>query len=123
MYPPERADASTKCAISVAVRLTFRAERIDYGRKIAAAGPEPARCIDISQIETGGNESRRKMGILWEVVQTGLMYGQKRKSDTIEDRVQALEDQLQLTQNTLRTLVRKIEEIHGLDIDGDGRVG
>ena len=63
------------------------------------------------------------MSVLWEIVQTGLMYGQKRKSDTIEDRVQALEDQLQLTQNTLRTLVRKIEEIHGLDVDGDGRVG
>ena len=63
------------------------------------------------------------MGILWEVVQTGLMYGQKRKSDSIEDRVQSLEDRLTLTQNTLRELVKKIEEIHGLDIDGDGRVG
>jgi len=63
------------------------------------------------------------MGVLWEVVQTGLMYGQKRKADTIEDRFQALEDQLQLTQNTLRNLVIKIEEIHGLDIDGDGRIG
>jgi uncharacterized coiled-coil DUF342 family protein len=51
------------------------------------------------------------------------MYGQKRKSDTVEDRVQALEDQLQLTQNTMRQLVKKIEEIHGLDIDGDGRIG
>ena len=63
------------------------------------------------------------MGILWEVVQTGLMYGQKRKSDTIEDRVQALEEQLQLTQNTMRQLVKKIEEIHGLDINGNGMVG
>lgn len=63
------------------------------------------------------------MGMLWEIVQTGLMYGQKRKSDTIEDRVQALEDRLQLTQNTLRNLVKKIEEIHGLDVDGDGRIG
>ena len=63
------------------------------------------------------------MGILWEVVQTGLMYGQKRKSDTIEDRVQALEEKLQLTQNTMRQLVKKLEEIHGLDIDGNGRVG
>ena len=63
------------------------------------------------------------MGILWEVVQTGLMYGQKRKSDSIEDRVQSLEDQLSLTQNTLRALVKKLEEIHGLDIDGNGRVG
>ncbi|MFB0551960.1 MAG: hypothetical protein ACETWQ_01495 [Phycisphaerae bacterium] len=63
------------------------------------------------------------MGILWEVVQTGLMYGQKRKSDTIEDRVQFLENQISRTQNTLRELVKKIEEIHGLDIDGDGKVG
>ncbi len=63
------------------------------------------------------------MGILCEVVQTGLMYGQKRKSDSVEDRVQSLEEQLTLTQNTLRELVKKIEEIHGLDIDGDGKVG
>jgi uncharacterized Rmd1/YagE family protein len=63
------------------------------------------------------------MGILWEIVQTGLMYGQKRKSDTIEDRVQALEDQLQLTQNTLRNLVKKLEEIHRIDIDRNGRIG
>ena len=63
------------------------------------------------------------MGILWEVVQTGLMYSQKRKSDSVEDRVQSLEDQLTLTQNTLRELVKKIEEIHGLDIDGDGKIG
>ena len=63
------------------------------------------------------------MGILWEIVQTGLMYGQKRKSDTIDDRVQSLEDQLTLTQNTLRALVKKLEEIHGSDINGDGRIG
>ena len=63
------------------------------------------------------------MGILWEVVQTGMMYGQKRKSDSVEDRVQYLEDRLESTQNTLRELVKKIEEIHGLDIDGDGRIG
>ncbi len=63
------------------------------------------------------------MGILWEVVQTGLMYGQKRKSDSVEDRVEFLEGQLAALQNTLRSLVKKIEEIHGLDIDGDGRIG
>jgi hypothetical protein len=63
------------------------------------------------------------MGILWEIVQTGLMYGQHRKSDSIGDRVQYLEDQLLRTQNTLRELVKKLEEMHGSDIDGDGRVG
>jgi uncharacterized Rmd1/YagE family protein len=63
------------------------------------------------------------MGVLWEIVQTGLMYGHYRKSDSIEDRVQALEDQLKLTQDTLRALVKKLEEMHETDINGDGRIG
>ena len=61
------------------------------------------------------------MGLLWEIVQTGLMYGQKRKADTIDDRVQILEDRLTATQNTLRKLVKKLEEMQGVDIDGDGK--
>ncbi len=63
------------------------------------------------------------MGLLWEIVQTGLMYGQKRKADTIEDRVLILEDRLTATQNTLRSLVKKLEEMQGVDIDGDGKIG
>jgi uncharacterized Rmd1/YagE family protein len=63
------------------------------------------------------------MGLLWEIVQTGLMYGQKQKADTIEGRVQILEDRLTATQNTIRTLVKKLEEMHGVDIDGDSRIG
>ncbi|MGD0551951.1 MAG: hypothetical protein ABSB25_04790 [Sedimentisphaerales bacterium] len=63
------------------------------------------------------------MGLLWEIVQTGLMYGQKRKADTIEDRVLILEDRLTATQNTLRKLVKKLEEMQGVDIDGDGKIG
>jgi len=63
------------------------------------------------------------MGILWEVVQTGLMYGQKRKSDSIEDRVHYLKGQLAATQRTLCELVKKLEEILACDINGDGRIG
>lgn len=63
------------------------------------------------------------MGMLWEIVQTGLMYGQKRKSDSVEDRVQYLEDQVAATQSTLRNLVKKLEEINKSDIDGDGTIG
>jgi len=36
---------------------------------------------------------------------------------------QFLENQISRVENTLQELVRKIEEIHGLDIDGDGKVG
>ena len=72
-----------------------------------------------------GSSCRDRDGrsILWEVLHPGMMYGQKRKSDSVEDWIRYLEDQLESTRNTLRELVRKIEEIHGLDIDGDGRVG
>lgn len=63
------------------------------------------------------------MGALWEILQTGLMYGQYKKSDSVEDRVTILEQRLLATQDTLRKLVKKIEEIHGLDIDQDGKIG
>ena len=63
------------------------------------------------------------MGLLWEVVQTGLIYGQKRKSDSIEDRVAYLEGQLAATQNTLRERVKTLEAILQRDIDRDGRIG
>ena len=63
------------------------------------------------------------MGIIWEILQSGFIYGQKQKSDSVEDRVCFLEQQLIRTQDTIRELVRKLEELHGLDIDGDGSVG
>ncbi len=63
------------------------------------------------------------MGILWEIIQTGLMYGEHRKSNSVEDRVQDLEDRLAATQDTMKKLVMKLEEILKSDIDGDGKVG
>lgn len=63
------------------------------------------------------------MGVLWEILQSGFIYHQKTKNDTIDERVAYLEDELGKTQETIRQLVLKIEEIHGMDVDGDGRVG
>ena len=63
------------------------------------------------------------MGALWEIVQSGLMYGQYRKSNTIEGRVESLEAQVKATQDTLRNLVKKLEEIHQMDINQDGKIG
>ena len=51
------------------------------------------------------------------------MYGQHRQSDSVDDRVKFLEDQVAATQNTLRNLVKKLEEINKADFDGDGKVG
>jgi hypothetical protein len=75
-----------------------------------------------SSIE-GMEDERSDMGILWEILQSGFIYHQKRKSDSIGDRVDYLEDQLRRTQDTIVELVKKIEDIHGLDVDGDGKVG
>jgi len=63
------------------------------------------------------------MGFLWEIVQSGFVYGQHQKTESIEERVELLEGQLRDTQDTIRKLVKKLEELHGLDVDGDGRVG
>jgi hypothetical protein len=63
------------------------------------------------------------MGVLWEIVQSGFLYGQHKKAQTLEERVELLEGKLQETQDTIRQLVRKLEEIHGQDVDGDGRIG
>lgn len=63
------------------------------------------------------------MGFLWEIVQSGFVYGQHQKTESIEERVALLEGQLRETQATIRKLVMKLEELHGLDVDGDGRVG
>lgn len=63
------------------------------------------------------------MGLLWEIVQSGFVYGQHQKTTSIEGRVALLEAQLQETQETIRKLVKKLEELHGMDVDGDGQVG
>jgi hypothetical protein len=63
------------------------------------------------------------MGALWEILQSGLMYGHYRKTTSTEDRLAYVEQQLASTQETLKKLVIKLEEIHGLDVDGDGTVG
>ena len=63
------------------------------------------------------------MGLLWEIVQSGFVYGQHQKTTSLEGRVELLEGRLQETQETIRKLVKKLEELHGLDVDGDGRVG
>jgi len=51
------------------------------------------------------------------------MYGHYRKTNSTEERLEFVEQQLASTQETLKKLVIKLEEIHGLDVDGDGTVG
>jgi hypothetical protein len=50
------------------------------------------------------------------------MYGHYRKTNSTEERLEFVEQQLASTQETLKKLVIKLEEIHGLDVDVDGTV-
>jgi hypothetical protein len=52
-----------------------------------------AKSADV--VAYGSNRKARIIGILWEIVQTGLMYGQKRKSDSVEDRFNISKSSLQ----------------------------
>ncbi len=63
------------------------------------------------------------MGLLWEIVQSGFLYNVHSKSNKVEDRVAFLEQQLAATQNTIRELVKQLEQKLGYDIDRDGRIG
>ena len=48
------------------------------------------------------------MGALWEILQSGLMYGHYRKTTSTEDRLAYVEQQLASTQETLKKLVIKL---------------
>ncbi|HEX2165619.1 MAG TPA: hypothetical protein VHG09_00155 [Longimicrobiales bacterium] len=63
------------------------------------------------------------MGLFWDLIQHSQISEAKGKADSLEDRVTALENQLQRTNSTLVELLRVLETRFGDDIDGDGRVG
>jgi chaperonin cofactor prefoldin len=63
------------------------------------------------------------MGLIWDLIQHGQIRDANRKSDTLELRVEQLEQELARTNETLMQLLRALERRFGDDLDGDGRVG
>lgn len=63
------------------------------------------------------------MGFVWDLIQHSQISKQAGRTDTLESRIAALEYDLQQTNELLRTLLVRLEERFGEDIDGDGRVG
>ena len=63
------------------------------------------------------------MGLLWNLIQHSQISQAQGKADSLERRVERLEDQVRRTNETLVTLLEALEKRFGEDLDGDGRIG
>jgi hypothetical protein len=63
------------------------------------------------------------MGLIWDLIQHGQISEAHGRTDSLEQRVEALEIELRKTNQTLMRLLRALETRFGDDLDGDGRVG
>ncbi len=63
------------------------------------------------------------MGLFWDLIQQSQISKQRGRADSIEERVNQLENELDETRQLLHKLVSILEKEYGKDIDGDGRVG
>ena len=63
------------------------------------------------------------MGLFWDLVQHSQISSQKRRADSLDDRIEDLERELVATQELLVEVVRQLAVRLGEDLDGDDRVG
>jgi chaperonin cofactor prefoldin len=63
------------------------------------------------------------MGLIWNLIQHSQISQAQGKADSVERRIDVLEQQLQRTNETLLGLLRALETRFGDDLDGDGRIG
>ena len=63
------------------------------------------------------------MGLFWDLIQQDAIDKQRDHSATLEERVKALEAELQETRALLRAVIERLEMHVGVDLDQDGRVG
>ena len=63
------------------------------------------------------------MGIFWDLLQQDELEKQKKQANSLEDRVEHLEDELKNTQALLKKTLIALENHLAKDIDGDGKLG
>lgn len=63
------------------------------------------------------------MGIFWDLLQQDEIEEQKSKAETLEDRVDELEKELNNTRDLLKKTLIALEKHISEDIDGDGKLG
>ncbi|WP_377904547.1 hypothetical protein [Algoriphagus namhaensis] len=61
--------------------------------------------------------------MFWDLIQQNEIDEQKAKADTLEARVEYLEEELSKTKALLLKTLHILEERSGQDIDGDGKLG
>jgi len=63
------------------------------------------------------------VGLFWDLIQQSQISQQQSRAASLEERVAGLEHELRLTQETVHTLLQRLEELIGEDLDRDGSVG
>lgn len=63
------------------------------------------------------------MGFIWDVIQQSQIGEAADRTQSLERRVELLEEQLRATNRALATVVRALEARFGEDLNDDGRVG
>lgn len=63
------------------------------------------------------------MGLFWDLIQHNQIREAHNRTGSLEQRVEWLERELTETNRTLVTLLQRLEQRMGEDLDGDGRVG
>ena len=63
------------------------------------------------------------MGVFWDLIQQSQISNQRSTTDSLEERVARLENQLREMQQLQTSLLKTLEKNFGRDLDGDGQVG
>jgi hypothetical protein len=63
------------------------------------------------------------MGIFWDLLQQDEIEKQKKQANSLEDRVEHLEEELNNTKVLLKKTLVALENHLVKDIDGDGKMG
>ncbi len=63
------------------------------------------------------------MGIFWDLLQEEELEKQQKQANSLEDRIEILENELKNTKVLLRKTLAALETHLSKDIDGDGKLG
>ena len=63
------------------------------------------------------------MGILWDMYQQNKINENIGRTDSLDDRVRALELRVSMQERVIRSLIDQLERRFGEDLSGDGEIG
>ena len=63
------------------------------------------------------------MGLIWDLIQHGQISSTNQRAASLEQRLDQLQRDVRLTNETLIRLLQQLERRFGEDLDRDGRIG